>query len=325
MTILRGKNILDRVRRKIRNENYGSFEEINEAQTWIANQVPFNWLRKSNIIGAGLTADTKEYDLNLGSVRSIQTIWIGAASSTDIADVSAVTLVSSAVVVITTSAVHGRSTGDQVIFSSVEGTTELNDNTYKITVTNTTQFTLDGTDSDNFSAWTSGGDVSVWSATDGTWDLMTESPGELFETRVKETSSLVDSVNTGTVSVVTSELDSNRSTAAWTYYLKSGDSNPFMKMVVSPTPSKTYKIRVDYIRDVTSISEDTIPDIPVAHIDSLINLAAGYILETSDKEADVIRGLRYIKRSERAVQSILLDSHRNRSGGIDRPLAPWKI
>ncbi len=257
-------------------------------------------------------------------MRSIQAIWIAAASSTDIADVSAVTLVSAAVVVITTDAVHGRSTGDQVIFSDVEGTTELNDNTYKITVTSTTKFTLDGTDSDNFSAWTSGGDVSVWSVTDSTWDLMTESPSELFETRVKETSNQVDNVNTNTVQVTTTELDSNRTTAKWTYYLKSGDANPFMKFVVSPTPSKTYKLKIDYIRDVTEITEEVIPDIPVAHIDALIFLSAGYILETSDEQAEVIRGLRYIKRAERDIQLIMQDAHRNRSGGIDRPLAPWK-
>jgi len=324
MAILRGKNILDRVRRKIKNSNYSSYQEINEAQAWIAAQTPFNWLRKSNILGSGLVASTKEYDLNLGSVRSIQTMWIAASDTTSVGDIEGITLTSTDPVSVKITA-HGLASGRQVIFDSVGGTTELEDNTYKITVTDVDNFTLIGTDSSDFTAWTSGGDVASWDIDDGTWDLMTESPGELFETRVKETSNQVNNVNNNTVQVTTTELDSNRTTAKWTYYLKSGDSNPFMKFVVSPTPSKTYKLKIDYIRDVNEISEETIPDTPVAHIDALVFLAAGYILETSDKKEDVIRGLRYIKRAEKDVQLIMQDSHRNRSGGIDRPLSPWKV
>jgi len=52
---------------------------------------------------------------------------------------------------------HGRSTGDRVIFAGVGGTTELNGNIYTITVSNDNNFTLDGTDGDDFTAWTSGG------------------------------------------------------------------------------------------------------------------------------------------------------------------------
>jgi hypothetical protein len=52
---------------------------------------------------------------------------------------------------------HPFATGEQVSFAGVGGTTELNGNTYTITVTDANNFTLDGTDSSAFTAWTSGG------------------------------------------------------------------------------------------------------------------------------------------------------------------------
>lgn len=73
---------------------------------------------------------------------------------------SGVTLTGTDPVLIETGSAHGFSTGDVVIFYSVGGTTELNRNEYTITVTSTTEFELDDTDSSNFSAYTSGGFVS---------------------------------------------------------------------------------------------------------------------------------------------------------------------
>jgi hypothetical protein len=69
--------------------------------------------------------------------------------------------------VITTSAVHGYSTGDQVRFSNVGGMDEINRtaNPYKITVLSTTTFSLqdinsgENIDGTGFTAFTSGGQV----------------------------------------------------------------------------------------------------------------------------------------------------------------------
>lgn len=61
---------------------------------------------------------------------------------------------------ITTSPAHGYSTGDDVTFASVGGMTELNTGTYTITVLTSTTFTLNGTDSTAFGAFTSGGTVT---------------------------------------------------------------------------------------------------------------------------------------------------------------------
>ena len=57
---------------------------------------------------------------------------------------------------ITTRYAHGLTTGDEVVFSNVGGMTQLNGNTYTITVTGTNTFTI-GVDTSGFGAYTSGG------------------------------------------------------------------------------------------------------------------------------------------------------------------------
>jgi hypothetical protein len=74
--------------------------------------------------------------------------------------VSAITLPSGSPVVITTTASHGWTTGMTVKFSAVEGTTELNGKEYTITYKDADEFYLDGTDGDDFTAWTSLGTIS---------------------------------------------------------------------------------------------------------------------------------------------------------------------
>lgn len=56
-----------------------------------------------------------------------------------------------------TSASHGLTTGTKVRITGVGGMTELNGNVYTITSTGTNTFTLDGTDSSAYGAYTSGG------------------------------------------------------------------------------------------------------------------------------------------------------------------------
>ena len=52
---------------------------------------------------------------------------------------------------------HGLSTGDELTFVGVGATVELNGNSYIISKVDADNFTLDGTDGDDFTAWTSGG------------------------------------------------------------------------------------------------------------------------------------------------------------------------
>jgi len=323
MTIATGKKVLDRVRIKIKDNDYGSYEEINEAQSWIARKTIFSWLRKSSVLGSGLTNGTKEYDLNLGSVRSITAIWIAKAEATDTTNaITGITLSGTDPVQITIVA-HGLTTGRQGVFSSVGGTDELDDNTYKITLVDADNFTLQGTDSSDFTAWTSGGTFASWDIDDDAWDLMIETTPQLFETRVKENTNLTSSVSTGTVVVTTSEVTTNRVRDVWTYKLMGGDSNPFMKFVVSPTPTTTYKIKVDYIKEVTAISEETVPDIPVSYIDALVFMSSSLILERSANESNIRLSAAYRKNALSMFNELVNDSQRNRSGSVDRPKTPW--
>lgn len=59
-----------------------------------------------------------------------------------------------------TTATHGYATGDKIIIEGVVGMTELNGRWFTITVTSTTEFTLDGVDSSGYGAWSSGGYAS---------------------------------------------------------------------------------------------------------------------------------------------------------------------
>lgn len=56
-----------------------------------------------------------------------------------------------------TSVGHNLKTGDQVLITQVQGMTQLNNNTYAITVVNADNFTLNGIDSTGFTPYTSGG------------------------------------------------------------------------------------------------------------------------------------------------------------------------
>lgn len=82
------------------------------------------------------------------------------------ATISAVTQANPAVV---TTGTHTFVTGESVTISGVVGMTELNDNTYVITVLSPTTFSLDGIDSTAFTAYTSGGSAQ----SDGIFELTT--------------------------------------------------------------------------------------------------------------------------------------------------------
>jgi len=74
--------------------------------------------------------------------------------------IASISLPSGDQVVITTNGNHGLSNGDEVRFRSVAGTTELNGNRYTVTDATATTFDLLDTDGDNFTAYTSGGQIT---------------------------------------------------------------------------------------------------------------------------------------------------------------------
>ena len=66
-----------------------------------------------------------------------------------------------------TSNAHGYSTGDQVDIADVEGMVQLNGNRYTITRTNANVFTLDDTDSTDYSTYSTGGKARLVQASQG--------------------------------------------------------------------------------------------------------------------------------------------------------------
>lgn len=79
---------------------------------------------------------------------------ITTANSTPTGNVTAVTLTNPCGVTVVA---HPFVNGDDVLFTGVGGTTQLNGNTYTVTKTGADTFTLDGIDASAFGAFTSGG------------------------------------------------------------------------------------------------------------------------------------------------------------------------
>lgn len=81
-----------------------------------------------------------------------------------------------------TATAHGFATGDSVTITGVVGMTELNGNTYTITVVDANTFTLDSTDSTGFTAYTSGGTATrtAITITDDDWQIVSYNNKSLF-------------------------------------------------------------------------------------------------------------------------------------------------
>jgi hypothetical protein len=114
----------------------------------------------TKISGRVVTLDTEvriPWDFTgTGSVVEMEEAGGAAIAAVNIAGI---TLGSGVVVAVETATAHGLTTGDTVNFAGIVGTTELNKGLWTVTVVDTTNFTLDGTDGDDFTAYTSGGTV----------------------------------------------------------------------------------------------------------------------------------------------------------------------
>lgn len=77
---------------------------------------------------------------------------------------------------------HGFTTGNSVTITGVVGMTELNSNTYTITVVDANTFTLDSTDSSAFTAYTSGGTAtkSAITITEDDWQIISYNNVSVF-------------------------------------------------------------------------------------------------------------------------------------------------
>jgi hypothetical protein len=116
----------------------------------------------TKIAGRKVTLDTgTSIAWNFSDATDDGAVEMEEAGSTAIAAVAlaGITLTSAQVVEVETAAVHGLTTGDTVNFADIVGTTELNTGLWTVTVVDTTNFTIDGTDGDDFTAYVSDGTV----------------------------------------------------------------------------------------------------------------------------------------------------------------------
>jgi hypothetical protein len=91
--------------------------------------------------------------------------------------------------------------------------------------------------------------------------------------------------------------------------------NNVLKFKFIPTPDEDMNGRINYIKEVSEISRDTVPEMPTAYHDLIAQLAAGYILRaTGDKIGDT-----YVAEAEKSVVNLVNDAEANRTKDIDRP------
>ena len=132
----------------------------------------------SGTVGASSSNTSSQYKLGLFNITAFahlrttlahslttgETVTGGTSGATGIVEASSAT-VSAAIsnmvgasdtLTVTTSSSHNLSTGQRVTFDSVGGMTEVNGNTYEITVTSSTEFTI-AIDASAFTSYTSGG------------------------------------------------------------------------------------------------------------------------------------------------------------------------
>jgi Flp pilus assembly pilin Flp len=131
-------------------------------------------------------------------------------------------------VTITTSAAHGFLTNDYVYISGVNGTTQVNNKIYRITVTTTTKFTLNGTTTGTFSTYATPNAGTVTKCQVSTCELVVTSAGHgLAQNERVYIHSLAGTMGTNV------NNNSNESGSNISYYVGTATSSTF---VLTGTP-----------------------------------------------------------------------------------------
>ena len=137
------------------------------------------------------------------------------------------------------------------------------------------------------------------------WRMMEEVSPALYEERVADRRNNDGSDNTSRPEF---------------YKLEGG---PTTTITVTPTPDQSYTVRVNYIKHIQSIGLDDTPALPEAHLDTVAQLAAGYILETSSDPVKQAHSQKLIGRATENAGDIVRDTHANRTRNIDRVQQAW--
>lgn len=138
-----------------------------------------------------------------------------------------------------TAAGHRLTTGQSVTISGVNGMTELNGNTYLVTVLDGNNFTLDGIDGTGFTPYTSGGIVSAGSQSFGTVNYITGAIDVTFRVAIP---------NGNGIDFTGVPYVASRPTACLFY------DNQF---ILRPVPDRAYKVEIAAFFNPTNLLNET--------------------------------------------------------------------
>lgn len=97
---------------------------------------------------------------------------------------------------------------------------------------------------------------------------------------------------------------------------------PVATVTITPTPDQDYSVRVDYL-DFHEISEQEEPRLSPIYDDTIAELAAAYVLETSKDQAELALGMKFEQRAMMEFEDIVKDHAPNRTLDIDRKPLRW--
>ncbi len=143
------------------NEPQTSFEQRVRCLYWVLKDAPDNdwftgtYLSRNNVIGVLSTGELCKQETGNNDLVLDYDVSGITLSGTDPVSVEVLD--------------HGRVTDDEVKFADVVGTTLLNGNTYPVTLTDADNFTLQDTDSSDYSVYTSGGTIGTGLAIENYW------------------------------------------------------------------------------------------------------------------------------------------------------------
>lgn len=136
------------------------------------------------------------------------------------------------------------------------------------------------------------------------WHLMEEVSSQLFEDR------RVDYL----------EPDGTDREDRPAYYKILSSTSQVISVQVTPVPDDSYDGRVNYIKDLETISRTTTPTMPASYHDLIANMAAGMILSRDKDPKERARGQGLKNDALRnAVNGLVKDAHTNRTKNITRP------
>ena len=91
-----------------------------------------------------------------------------------------------------------------------------------------------------------------------------------------------------------------------------------------PTPDADMSGKLDYVKSVSKINRETVPEMPPDYHDVIAQLAAGYVLRSKKNDKGSVNlGNTYVSEALKEANQLMMDSASNKTLSIDKPKRPW--